>query len=59
MSPHIEKVQSHPNFTLTVSFKNGETRRFDMKPYLEKGIFRSLNPTSAIRRRNQKYLSGI
>lgn len=42
MKPHVIKVTTNENFTLLVEFDNGETRHFDMNPYLEKGIFRKL-----------------
>lgn len=30
------------NYQLWLKFKNGEEKIFDMKPYLEKGIFKKL-----------------
>ncbi len=30
------------NYQLLLTFKNGEEKIFDMKPYLEKGIFKKL-----------------
>lgn len=42
MLPKVEKVKSNPDFTLSLVFKNGESRRFNAKPYLEKGIFKCL-----------------
>ena len=42
MNPRIIKVQAHPDYTLTLTFTNGEIRRFDVGPYLERGIFQEL-----------------
>ena len=42
MDPRVEKVQPNPDFTLTLTFDNGETKIFDVKPYLDFGVFKSL-----------------
>jgi hypothetical protein len=42
MNPRVKSVEPNPDYTLTLTFTNGETRVFDVKPYLEKGIFREL-----------------
>ncbi len=42
MLPKVKKVKSNPDFTLSLVFTNGESRRFNAKPYLEKGIFKYL-----------------
>lgn len=42
MNPRVTKVRPNPDHTITLTFANGEVRRFDVKPYLEKGIFREL-----------------
>lgn len=42
MMHRIKKVTPHPDFTLLLSFENGECRQFDAKPYLDKGVFVSL-----------------
>jgi hypothetical protein len=39
MNPHIKSVRALENFELEVAFENGEFRRFDVKPYLTRGIF--------------------
>jgi hypothetical protein len=36
-------VRPNPDFTITLTFSNQEVRIFDVKPYLERGIFRELN----------------
>lgn len=38
----IKEVQPHDNYLLLLTFENGERRQFDMKPYLEVGIFKEL-----------------
>jgi hypothetical protein len=42
MNPRVESVEPNRDHTLTIVFTNGETRRFDVKPYLDKGIFQEL-----------------
>jgi len=42
MSPDVIKVKTAENYTLHLWFKNGEEGVLDMKPYLDKGIFRDL-----------------
>ncbi|MCF8142427.1 MAG: DUF2442 domain-containing protein [Deltaproteobacteria bacterium] len=42
MNPRVKSVRPNPDYTLTIVFENGETRRFDVKPYLEKGVFKEL-----------------
>ncbi len=42
MNPRVVEVHPNKDFTLTLTFVNGEIRRFDVKPYLGKGIFREL-----------------
>jgi hypothetical protein len=42
MNPRVTNVKPEKNYTLHVWFKNGEQGIFDVKPYLEFGIFRAL-----------------
>lgn len=42
MNPRVTKVTPNPDYTLTLTFSNNEVRIFDVKPYLERGIFREL-----------------
>ena len=42
MNPRVITVHPNPDYTITLTFANGEVRRFDVKPYLDKGIFREL-----------------
>jgi hypothetical protein len=38
----IRNVKPQDNYLLLLTFENGEKRQFDMKPYLEIGIFQEL-----------------
>ena len=40
MNPRVVNVKPEKDYTLCLWFTNGEVRRFDVKPYLEFGIFR-------------------
>lgn len=42
MNPRVKGVEPNSDYTITVSFTNGELRKFDVKPYLDKGFFREL-----------------
>jgi hypothetical protein len=42
MNPRIQKVKPNVDYTLTLTFTNGEVRVFDVKPYLQIGIFQEL-----------------
>ena len=42
MNPRIIDVRANDNYTLDVTFDNGEIRVFDVQPYLGIGIFKSL-----------------
>ncbi|MEW6095730.1 MAG: DUF2442 domain-containing protein [bacterium] len=46
MNPRIKDVKPNSNYTLTLTFTNNEVKVFDMKPYLDKGIFRELKDIS-------------
>ena len=46
MNPIVISVKPEPDYFLTIQFSNGEMRRFDVKPYLEKGIFKELRDLS-------------
>ena len=39
MNPRVVRVRANDDYTLVVTFTNGETRLYDMKPYLNHGIF--------------------
>ena len=46
MYPIVTSVKSEQDYFLILLFSNGETRRFDVKPYLDKGIFQELKDVS-------------
>lgn len=50
MNPEVTKVKANPDFTLDITFENGEQRIFDMKPYLPIGVFRQLKDYSKFKK---------
>ena len=42
MNPRVKEVKPNSDYTLTLLFTNGEEKKFDMKPYLDLGIFKEL-----------------
>jgi len=47
MNPRIKNVKPcSKDFTLMITFQNGETGIFDVKPYLDIGIFKELKDPS-------------
>jgi len=42
MNPRIKEVHPSEDYTLSIIFDNNEERVFDVKPYLDKGIFNQL-----------------
>ena len=42
MNPEVVNVRPQEDYTLHLWFTNGEEGTLDMKPYLDKGIFREL-----------------
>ncbi len=43
MNPFVKTVKPIDNYLLEIVFENGETRLFDCKPYLRRGIFSRLS----------------
>lgn len=39
MNPYVKSVSPLENYQLEILFENGESRRFDVSPYLDRGIF--------------------
>ena len=39
MNPYVKSVQPQDDYCLLLTFENGEKRIFDLKPYLNKGVF--------------------
>lgn len=49
MNPRIKDVKpSSKDFTLILTFQNGEVGIFDVKPYLDIGIFKELKDPSLL-----------
>jgi len=46
MNPRVKNVRPEHNFTLIITFNNGEEKTFDVKPYLEIGTFKELKDIS-------------
>ena len=46
MNPRVKKVLPETDYTIHLWFTNGEEGIFDVKPYLNKGIFRDLQDVS-------------
>lgn len=42
MERELKRVNAGPDYTLILTFDNGEVKVFDMKPYLNLGIFKEL-----------------
>ena len=46
MNPRVKAVKPSDDYTLILTFTNEEVKVFDVKPYLDKGIFRELKKLS-------------
>lgn len=42
MNPYVKHVRPREDYQLEVTFENGEHRIFDVKPYLQRGVFARL-----------------
>ena len=42
MNPRVERVKAEKDYLIQLWFENGEVKVFDVKPYLETGIFAEL-----------------
>jgi hypothetical protein len=42
MNPRVKDVKPTKDYTITITFTNNETKVFDVKPYLNIGIFKEL-----------------
>lgn len=42
MNPRVKQVFANSDYTIDIIFDNDEMRIFDVKPYLDKGIFKDL-----------------
>ena len=46
INPYVKKVKPLENYCLMLWFTNGEQKIFDLKPYLNKGVFSQLKNTA-------------
>lgn len=46
MNPRVKNVTPNRDYTVTLTFTNDEVKVFDMKPYLDIGIFKELKDLS-------------
>jgi len=46
MNPRVVNVTANDDYTLTLTFSNGEVGLFDVTPYLNKGVFQELQDKS-------------
>ena len=46
MNPRVKNVKPQDDYTLWLTFTNGEVKVFDVKPYLSKGIFQELRDST-------------
>ena len=49
MNPRVVQVIAQDNYTLTLTFANGEVKVFDVRPYLGKGVFQELQDLAQFR----------
>lgn len=42
MNPRVSRLTPQPDHRLLLEFENGETRLFDLTPFLDKGVFHAL-----------------
>jgi hypothetical protein len=42
MNPYVKSIKPQENYSLLLIFENGEQRIFDLKPYMEKPVFKRL-----------------
>ena len=49
MNPYVKTVEALPNYRLALVFENGDRRIFDIKPYLQRGIFTQLQNLARFR----------
>ena len=50
MHPAVKEVSPHADYTLTVTFDNGEAAILDIKPMLDFGVFRQLKDYDTFKR---------
>ena len=47
--PYVAHAEPHDDHTITLTFANGEVRRFDMRPYLDSQVFSPLRDLDLFR----------
>ena len=47
MNPYVKQVRALDDYRLLLVFENGEQRIFDVKPYLQRGVFARLQNPAA------------
>lgn len=50
----VTSVQALPDYCLKITFNKGDVKRFDVKPYLDRGIFSRLRDVNLF---NQAYVA--
>jgi len=45
----VRQVEADTDFTLIITFETGERKRFDMKPFLDIGVFKTLKDEKLFR----------
>ncbi len=50
MNPKVLDVEPTDDYQLIVTFANGEKKKMDISPYLEKGVFRELKKINYFKR---------
>ena len=50
MNPRVKSVKPENKHTMLLEFANGEKKRFDVSPYIGKGVFAPLSDESFFRR---------
>jgi len=46
MNPRVETVAPQPDYSLILTFRNGEQKRYDCQPLLNFGVFQELRQLS-------------
>lgn len=49
MNPHVRSIRALDDYEIEVVFENGESRKFDVKPYLGRGMFVRLRDLAVFR----------
>ncbi|MDZ4700998.1 MAG: DUF2442 domain-containing protein [Rhodothermales bacterium] len=50
LAPRVTEVEPLADYVLRVTFANGEVRRVDCRPFLDKGVFQRLKDEEEFRR---------